>query len=481
MESWSKESVEADISTDMHPWLAPVRSTRQMVRSRIWELALEGRQEMGLDGSPDPGPVEKLAIQDALLSDIHHVVNSVTEELFQGAVTPAGRDFLSLDQAYRRVSDMAGEMMDQDIRNMMDRLYLEGAEIGRYCPMFREYNLVARNKEVFARMLEEAPGVLRFYCHFMALNPDGPWDGPAVNLDDYGNKKMPSSVFKHPREVTELVKSDLGLSPFQWRYFSGLWEGPEGRSTAYRESLLRGIRLWARFLPDVTRPEVGRRAFLGAARLDHGFYSEARWRHGDPWRAWVHLRNQFLATDSSESGMRWMSFDSAADAVRWHIDHEQPWGPTSWPWYQNRSARWHLEMTVARHQKDRSLYQNACWERLVGEVDLGGLRAVPITEGGALYDLAREIGNYLASYVPRCEGGGNRVLAFCAADEESGEESRGDSREEDEIGQEAGRVRLAGAVELRRDGKDSWRVGQIEGSREPSSELVRAMGEIGKM
>ena len=76
----------------------------------------------------------------------------------------------------------------------------------------------------------------------------------------------------------------------------------------------------------------------------------------------------------------------------------------------------------------------------MGEVDLGdpargGLKAVPVTEGGVLFDLAREMRNCLASYAPRCVEGGTRIFAFYATEEESGRKP------------EAGRMRLAGAGE----------------------------------
>ena len=134
-----------------------------------------------------------------------------------------------------------------------------------------------------------------------------------------------------------------------------------------------------------------------------------------------------------------------------------------------------------------------------------GLKAVPVTEGGVLYDLAREMRNCLASYVPRCVEGGTRIFAFYTVEgkelEEAGQE---DGREYGESGVDPGgvedgpgqvepgqrepRLRLSGAGELRRAGRDfrevTWRVGQVEGSRGsrmPGPEVLRGMDEIGRL
>ena len=341
---------------------------------------------------------------------------------------------------------------------------------------------------------------------------DGHESGDKI-WDKIGDEIAAARVFEHPREVTGIVKAALGLGPAQWRYFTPLWEELERspkRGVEYREPLLKNIRLWTRFLADVNRPEAGRGAFLKAAKLDHEYYSRARWRHGDPWRAWVHLGNQFLATDPGANAVRWMEFHDISDALRWHIEHEQPWGPAGWTVYIGRSARWHQEMNAARDQEARARYEDARWESLVGEVDLGdpahgGLKAVPVTEGGVLYDLAREMRNCLASYVPRCVEGGTRIFAFYTVEgkelEEAGQE---DGREYGESGVDPGgvedgpgqvepgqrepRLRLSGAGELRRAGRDfrevTWRVGQVEGSRGsrmPGPEVLRGMDEIGRL
>ena len=202
---------------------------------------------------------------------------------------------------------------------------------------------------------------------------DGHESGDKI-WDKIGDEIAAARVFEHPREVTGIVKAALGLGPAQWRYFTPLWEELERspkRGVEYREPLLKNIRLWTRFLADVNRPEAGRGAFLKAAKLDHEYYSRARWRHGDPWRAWVHLGNQFLATDPGANAVRWMEFHDISDALRWHIEHEQPWGPAGWTVYIGRSARWHQEMNAARDQEARARYEDARWESLVGEVDLG--------------------------------------------------------------------------------------------------------------
>ena len=39
-EHWLEDSLEVDICPDTHPWLAPTRNARQLVRSRVWKLVL---------------------------------------------------------------------------------------------------------------------------------------------------------------------------------------------------------------------------------------------------------------------------------------------------------------------------------------------------------------------------------------------------------------------------------------------------------
>ena len=523
-ERWLEDGLEVDICLDTHPWLAHTGNARQLVRIKVWKLVLDGQKGIRLAGYTDAVLVDILANQRALLWDIRAVIDEVTGELFRDALTPYGPEFLALDQAYRKVVEVVYGMMDPGVLAMIDRLYGgmpgEKAEMPRHSPLLSEYNLVARNRGVFGRMLDEAPGILRFYCLFVAPGMDcighgsgrenghesGGKIGDKIRVK-IGDKIATARVFEHPREVTGIVKAALGLGPGQWRYFTRLWEELERSPKSgveYREPLLKNIRLWTRFLADVNRPEAGCGAFLKAAKLDHEYYSRAHWRHGDPWRAWVHLGNQFLAAGPGANAVRWMEFNDTADALRWHIEHEQPWGPAGWTVYMNRSARWHQEMTVAGDQEARARYENARWESLLGEVDLGdpahgGLKAVPVTEGVVLCDLAREMGNCLASYVPRCVEGGTRIFAFYTVegkeleedaqeDAQSGEARVGENRAAVGPGQREPRLRLSGAGELRREGRHSreatWRVGQVEGSRgsrASSPEVVRAMDEIGKL
>ena len=302
--------------------MATIRNARQMVRSRVWELVLDGQQATGKRawraGYPDAVLVDILANQGARLWDIRAVIDEVTGELFSDGVTPCGWEFLTFDRGYQRVTDLVCGMMDPGVRKMMDGLYRVDATSLRHCPVLSEYNLVVRNREVFSRMLDEAPGVVRFYCLFL---------DPGANRP--GREAGTGMVFEYPREVTEIVKVELGLGPGQRRYFTRLWEGVESIPDKGADGLgrlLRNVRLRTRFLADVNRPKGGRGALIKAAKLDHGYCSQACWRQGDPWRAWVHLANQFLATDSDESAASWMSLDGVADALRWHIEHDPALG-----------------------------------------------------------------------------------------------------------------------------------------------------------
>ena len=164
-------------------------------------------------------------------------------ELFQDAVTLSETAVLTFRQAYRGVPNMVGKMMDQRVRDLTDRIYSIGPDRGPYCFRLSEYNLLAQNREVFAQMLEEAPGLLRFYCLYLAPERASPADQP-------GEKARGNLVFDHPWEVTELVKERLGLSPAEWRYFTRLWTGPQSpseRGVQRAETLVPAVRLWTRF------------------------------------------------------------------------------------------------------------------------------------------------------------------------------------------------------------------------------------------
>ena len=161
-----------------------------MVSNKVWELALKHRKEMGLSGET----VGVFTGQDSTIRDIDAVVDDVMAELFQDAVTLSETAVLTFRQAYRGVPNMAGKMMDQRVRDLTDRIYSIGPDRGPYCFRLSEYNLVAQNREVFAQMLEEAPGLLRFYCLYLAPERASPADQP-------GEKARGNLVFDHPWEV----------------------------------------------------------------------------------------------------------------------------------------------------------------------------------------------------------------------------------------------------------------------------------------
>ena len=169
-ESWLEDSLEVDICPATHPWMAHTRNARQLVRSRVWKLVLDGEKGIRRAGYPDAGLVGILANQGARLWDIRAVIDEVTGKLFRDGVTPSGREFLTFERAYQRVMELVCWMMDPGVLAMIDRLYGgmpgENAERPRHCPVLSEYNLVVRNLKVFSRMLDEAPGILPFYCLF---------------------------------------------------------------------------------------------------------------------------------------------------------------------------------------------------------------------------------------------------------------------------------------------------------------------------
>ena len=134
----------------------------------------------------------------------------------------------------------------------------------------------------------------------------------------------------------------------------------------------------------------------GAVDQHHTFFrGAARWRHGDSWQAWVHLLNaaraRAAALNPSQTApcierpgrhpQMLSELLSAADALRWHLENQQPWGQTGWDSYHTRSQRWHDEMVRTRDAKQRQELTETNWTSALPETTVGDITAVPVTNG----------------------------------------------------------------------------------------------------
>ena len=86
------------------------------------------------------------------------------------------------------------------------------------------------------------------------------------------------------------------------------------------------------------------------------------------------------------------------DALRWYIEHQQPWGPTDWDSYMRRSERWHQEINLKRQQEMEQAMNQASWTSALNELQLDGITIRPVTTGPELQDLGREMNNCLSTY-----------------------------------------------------------------------------------
>ena len=72
-------------------------------------------------------------------------------------------------------------------------------------------------------------------------------------------------------------------------------------------------------------------------------------------------------------------FLSAADALRRHVENQQPWGQTGWDSYHTRSQRWHDEMVRTRDAKQRQEFTETNWTGALPVTRTGNITAVPVT------------------------------------------------------------------------------------------------------
>ena len=295
-------------------------------------------------------------------------------------------------------------------------------------PSLMGYNMTALNLEVFEQVQQESPHVLEFYCNHIAPN------------------EQKARRFRGAEELTRTVRETIGIQGARWATFvrMGNPRVPQGNGTPGEN--VEAIQLATQVIQDINcpgAPEDIQQDVMKATHL-HRFYQaasqQAEWQHGDPWMAWVHLLNQAMQHSiRMEEHGTFRRVNRVEDALRWHIRHQQPWGPASWENYEARSDRWHQEEALRHRNAEKDELQDSRWSSLMEETVMDGITVHPITTGAELLDISYEMNNCLPTYRTRCEQNADRIFTF----------------------REGSRLLAAG--QLARLGDHTWTLGQLEG------------------
>ena len=288
-------------------------------------------------------------------------------------------------------------------------------------PSIRVYNFTKKNFQTFQQLwVTGQRNPLRYY---------------ALNL--FGlNAEIPT--FKHPGEVIASVKSSLDMTPTQWRAFCR--HGSVSGSQRPGTESLRGLRLACQVLADANRNDADAtraQQVITHFNRHHGFNGQV-WSHGDPWKAWTNVIGRFI-----EPGDELKDTDDlnrVADALRYHIVHDLPWGSGDWATVVARADRWHQETFGPRAAYRYNVPQEAReskWESALPQTTIDGIVFTPLRTAMELQKAGGRMDNCLATFYHRCEQG--ESIIFTAR--------LGPSKE--------------AAVELVRIDSD-WRVGQVE-------------------
>ena len=193
-----------------------------------------------------------------------------------------------------------------------------------YRPTIHDYNTVILNQTIFHAMLQTGQSTpLRAHCLEFLKNTDSP------------------RVIAHPGEIIKEVKEHLNLTPAQWRYFCRAATNLSAHDISpWRRD---PIALTSQALVDANRPHATN-AQLNIAwnrHRDHKTFANTPWEMGNPWKAWTGVLNHYL--DDSDYMRLTKDPDYIVDALRYHVQHQLPWGPGNWDTLTARSQRWHLE------------------------------------------------------------------------------------------------------------------------------------------
>ena len=297
----------------------------------------------------------------------------------------------------------------------------------------REYNEAALNHGPITALQQTAPQIAELYIKRV--------------VSSYRFRPNPAG---HQGEILARTKRYMNMPPSHWKQLCRLAAAcPDVTGTRTTENL----RTICRALADVNRPEAtpDKLRHITQAINHHEFYRDARWQHGDPWKPWITLLNQYFRTDlPGEHNTR--DFEMIVDALRSHIQSQEPWGPGDWATLLARSERWHNRVRERRPAWSAPAQALAtAWESTLPETAIGDFVFTPVTTGRALAALGETMGNCLATFWDRCQSGHSRIFTV----------------------RETQAEKHTAAAEIQRDGT-AWRGGQLEGHhRRPVSEAMR--------
>ena len=311
------------------------------------------------------------------------------------------------------------ELSDLSVKYFHTDRYYKGYSV-------REYNWINKNLKVILQMDKEAPKILSYYCREF------------TDLDERLNVTV-----KRADEITRIVKETLNVGKDEWRYFTRVGS----------MNHLEDTRLMLKALHDINMPElpVPLMVQLGTETNRNLYFSNANWRYGDPWKAWIHLIATMLFKRSKDKigyvlddeyhiyGNEIWNFRHTADALQWHIENDQPWGRTDYDSYVKRTRAWEEEIRQLRRKEYMNKLTNTNWNSLVPDTKINGINVKPVTNGLELHNLGRAMNNCIGSFVDRCNNGGSRI--FIMEDKDK---------------------KLLAAVELQYN-NGYWSRGQIEG------------------
>ena len=262
-----------------------------------------------------------------------------------------------------------------------------------------QYNLIARNSDIFRQMetVKESPP-LHFYCNRMAPSEPEP------------------RTFTHPGEVIATVRDRLGLPTNLWRVFTRIpheaW--PENTNIT-RDTIAKVCTVLAAANPTTKDHDSMTVIIPLLARQE--IEEQAAWTHGDPVQAWANLTREYLSLNIPRHPFRSSETDAEltriADTLRNTIRDNHPWGGGNWETLSRRSARWHRDVIERRLQDDktrRNALAQQTWESAVQELTMGPFTFTPVTTGIQLVELGEIMNNCLGSYVHDCAQGHNRIF-----------------------------------------------------------------------
>ena len=260
----------------------------------------------------------------------------------------------------------------------------------------RHYNTVLTNLDTFQTMSANSPNVLGYFCRNIAFTQD------------------PRRV-SGPGEIVEKVKAMTGLAgnPAGWRYFCRLWTlEMEQEARQIGRNTVTPLTT-AELAAEINRPRAPDALLRYVLLMEHHHrnYRTAQWEHGDPWRAWTNVLNQFLgAWDPQNASVR--ALNRVQDALNGHIQDNEPWGPGNWENLTARAERWHNLIQQRRNTPREKAGDSCSWESLVEHTEYGRVTISAVTNGRDLRKLGDSMGNCLRTYWQHCREGRSRIFVI---------------------------------------------------------------------